>query len=652
MYANLEPAPARGRFALLFCMFVLVTLTVGASAQPTGISFGTPTTLPSPSLPPHDFYQDSLKLLSNESYPNLIRLVDGGNTIRVYINDGNAGGTPGTFSNFVDTPTGTTFVSIKTGDFNNDGRLDAIGTDFNNNDVAIFLGLGNGKFAPPKFFPTGGFDPIDVCLADFNRSGNLGVAVANHFDQTLSVLNGDGKGNLIQGSIIPFQGVPQSVQCGHLFNGSLFQDVVITTPAGSSLLFFPGNGDGTFGTPKTISTGPNPAGVAPLILGDTDALTRLVLMNSPLTSSPLISGLTVSPPTLQSTPISGPVAGFAIGDFTGTGGQQIVTLGPNGLGAGNFGQGMVTNFTGVLNSPSIISSGTPAYVGVWDMNGDAHLDMEWTDPLTGKTVVLPGTGFNPPILTPGSAVNPNATTANVPLKLQTGWYYDNALNGTGIFIEEGGKSGNGLFMGEFGYDASGNSLWYVSTGQMHGANYTSTWLKETGGQTLTGAYTSPTGTSIGNVTLSFTDSAHITMTRPGTTPVNFSRFTFTSSPVPVPPEAGTPQIGWWWAGSAFSGTGYGIEIQNNAVFIVAFVYDTNGNPVWYLATGALSSPTSYSGTWQLYTGGPQLTSPEGKWAAHSVTGSDVPMMLTFSDTTHGTLTMGNVVVPIVRFQEF
>jgi hypothetical protein len=35
-----------------------------------------------------------------------------------------------------------------------------------------------------------------------------------------------------------------------------------------------------------------------------------------------------------------------------------------------------------------------------------------------------------------------------------------------------------------------------------------------------------------------------------------------------------------------------------------------------------------------------------------VTGSDVPMTLTFSDTTHGTLTMGNVVIPIVRFQEY
>jgi hypothetical protein len=235
---------------------------------------------------------------------------------------------------------------------------------------------------------------------------------------------------------------------------------------------------------------------------------------------------------------------------------------------------------------------------------------------------------------------------------QSGWWWDSKLSGIGFFVEYGGKSGNGLFVGGFLYDASGNSSWLASTGQMSGTSYASTWSKVSGGQTLTGPYKSPSASGAGNLGLTFSDSTHAVMTRPDGSQINLSRFSFTGSATPVAPLSGAPQSGWWWAGSSLSGTGYGIEIQGSSVFIVAYVYDDSGNPVWYLATGGLSSPTSYSGTWDLYAGGPQLTSPEGTYSAHSVAGKSVAMSLTFSDGTHGTLTMGSVSIPIVRFQEF
>jgi hypothetical protein len=235
---------------------------------------------------------------------------------------------------------------------------------------------------------------------------------------------------------------------------------------------------------------------------------------------------------------------------------------------------------------------------------------------------------------------------------QSGWWWDPKLNGTGFFIEYGGKSGNGIFIAGFLYDASGNNTWLVSTAQLNGATYASPWLKASGGQTLLGGYKAPSLANAGGLTIAFTDSAHAVMTRPDGTQVNLQRFSFTASATPVVAMAGAPQSGWWWAGSAYSGTGFGIEIQGNGVFIVAYVYDDAGNPVWYLATGTLTSPTSYSGTWDVYAGGPQLTSPEGNYSATKVAGKSVPMSLTFSGATHGTLTMGSVAIPIVRFQEY
>jgi hypothetical protein len=255
-----------------------------------------------------------------------------------------------------------------------------------------------------------------------------------------------------------------------------------------------------------------------------------------------------------------------------------------------------------------------------------------------------------------SAISSNAVafsvlTAGVVIP-QPGWWWDPKLSGTGFFIEYGGKSGNGMFVGGFLYDAGGNNTWLVSTGQMSGATYTNTWLKTSGGQTLTGPYKAPSNTAAGNLSITFSDSTHAVMTRPDGTQINLVRFSFSLTSIPAPPVAGAPQAGWWWAGSAFSGTGYGVEIQGNAVFIVAYVYDDAGNPVWYLATGDLTTPTSYSGTWDVYAGGPQLTSPEGTYSAHTIAGASVAMSLTFSDATRGTLTMGSVTVPIVRLQEF
>jgi len=254
---------------------------------------------------------------------------------------------------------------------------------------------------------------------------------------------------------------------------------------------------------------------------------------------------------------------------------------------------------------------------------------------------------------------PVNVTVAATIKPQTGWWWDPKLNGIGFFLEDGGNSGNGMFAGGFLYDAAGNPTWMVSTGQMSGTSYSGNWLDVTGGQTLLGAYKAPTAqTPAGSVAINFTDSTHGVMTRPDGTTINLQRLSFSAGSTPAPPVAGAPQSGWWWNDPASAannpgqgGTGFGIEIQGSAVFIVAYVYDDAGKPVWYLATGALTSPTVYTGTWDLYTGGPQLTSPEGTYAAHD-TGSASPMSLSFSDATHGTLTMGTVTIPITRFQNF
>jgi PKD repeat protein len=312
--------------------------------------------------------------------------------------------------------------------------------------------------------------------------------------------------------------------------------------------------------------------------------------------------------------------------------------------------------------------------GTHDIRVDAiDYASQLVDATSSMLVTVPG----------GSSLS---TVTNTPVIPQTGWWWDGphgtnnaGLDGTGLFIEyrpATGQSPAGMFVGGFFYDSSGASKWLVSFATVGGTlsnngtglTYSGKWLHCTGGQGLTEAWkqNACADEPNGGVTITFSDATHATMTRPDGTLVPLTRFGFTASPTILAPQAGSAESGFWWVDPANTtynsqgkgGTGYGIEFQGNVAFIVAYVYDhATGNPIWYLTqSGAtpMPSPTSYNGTWNVYRGGPQWTSPElNTWGA-SIDGSyaGVAVTLNFTDATHGTMTMGNVVIPIVRFQAF
>ncbi|CAF4242680.1 unnamed protein product, partial [Rotaria sordida] len=66
--------------------------------------------------------------------------------------------------------------SITVGDFNRDNQLDIATCNFNMNDVSIFLGYGNGSFAPFRTFSTGdGSAPLFIEARDFNNDDILDI---------------------------------------------------------------------------------------------------------------------------------------------------------------------------------------------------------------------------------------------------------------------------------------------------------------------------------------------------------------------------------------------------------------------------------------------------------------------------------------------
>jgi hypothetical protein len=113
----------------------------------------------------------------------------------------------GTFTQASGSPisVGQYLSAIATGDFNGDGKLDIAATDSTGNAVIILLGNGDGTFGAPTTVPAGS-GPTAIVAGDFNNDGKLDLAVANYGDGTVTLLLGNG-----DGTFAPASGSPYSV---------------------------------------------------------------------------------------------------------------------------------------------------------------------------------------------------------------------------------------------------------------------------------------------------------------------------------------------------------------------------------------------------------------------------------------------------------
>jgi hypothetical protein len=217
---------------------------------------------------------------------------------------------------------------------------------------------------------------------------------------------------------------------------------------------------------------------------------------------------------------------------------------------------------------------------------------------------------------------------------QTGLWWNPAEGGRGYTIEQ---RGNNLFMATYLYDASGRSTWYgLGPGPIVNGTYQGSLLSYSGGQTLTGAYQPATQSSTGGfATVTFSTPTQGTLTWPeGTIPIQ--KFDFGPGGSAAVQPVGTPEPGWWWAPNE-GGRGYSIEIQGGVMYLAAYMYDAQGNPVWYASGPAnMTGLMTYQGTWQQYGNGQTLT---GTWHPAQVTNSNAgSVTIQFSSTTAAMLT--------------
>jgi hypothetical protein len=158
---------------------------------------------------------------------------------------GNGDGTlqePLVFEN--DTTAGSN--SITAADFNADGKIDLVTSNYMTNSVSVFLGDGAGGFTLPRNFSAGNA-PGSATAADVNADGKLDLIVTNQSSAGgVSVLlgNGDGAGGLAAPIAISTAGPSSSLVVAD-FSGDGRPDAAATNLGSSSVALLLNDGNWT-----------------------------------------------------------------------------------------------------------------------------------------------------------------------------------------------------------------------------------------------------------------------------------------------------------------------------------------------------------------------------------------------------------------------
>jgi hypothetical protein len=300
-------------------------------------------------------------------------------------------------------------VSVATGDFNGDGKLDVVNVDYGSN-LNVMLGKGDGTFQTPitlNIALTNIFYEA-ITVGDFNGDHLLDVAVwainATTGNMEVHIFLGNGTGSLTYSSTYSapnsstFAPGPNSIVAADV-NGDGKLDLIALTPY-HGVFIFSGKGDGTFQTPVAYATGctTGTGACGALAVGDlnADGKPDLALEAAETTGGGISILLnngtgTFGTATYYPVAISGvfAAAGIAIGDVNGDKKPDVIVGSSSASAIVFLNQGNGTfAVKGTVGSVPLYATNN---VVLADINNDKKLDIIVPDGL-GNVFTFYGTG--------------------------------------------------------------------------------------------------------------------------------------------------------------------------------------------------------------------------------------------------------------------
>jgi len=286
--------------------------------------------------------------------------------------------------------------SVVTADFNGDGIPDFAVLNELGHSITILLGKGDGTFQAATNtlqLSSQGSGPLMAVVGDFNRDGNADLAVVMGNSSTIAVFLGHG-----DGTFAPAILNSQAASVSYLlvvadFNGDGIEDLAVenSNSGSGSISILLGNGDGTFNASTVVVSGIiSPADLVEADFNG-DGIPDLAFVNGGVPSSVvvLLGNGDGTFKTLPAVSTPGYLTYIAVGDFNQDGKPDIFAFAANGtttlLGNGDG------TFSAAAGAQPIISP-TPQGIAVADFNGDGKPDIALLFQDVSTVYTLPGNG--------------------------------------------------------------------------------------------------------------------------------------------------------------------------------------------------------------------------------------------------------------------
>ncbi|MCB0490347.1 MAG: VCBS repeat-containing protein, partial [Cyclobacteriaceae bacterium] len=175
-------------------------------------------------------------------------------TVSIRLNTGS-----NTFASPVTYAIGSFPVFVRSGDFNSDGNIDLVTSNYLGDNISLILGSGSGTFGSNTDFAVGD-GPGYLAVGDFDNDNNLDVAVTNSNDDNVSILIGNGSGSFASAVNYSIGNNPQGIGVGY-FNADTNLDLAVANDFDDNVGILLGAGDGTFATATHFTVSDSPKGL-------------------------------------------------------------------------------------------------------------------------------------------------------------------------------------------------------------------------------------------------------------------------------------------------------------------------------------------------------------------------------------------------------